>query len=69
VSYDHSGKYFFTGNFTVEISDHGKYHFRDLREKLSVVAKEHPQGFREGENKLAMRKTQQDLLSNSTIFR
>jgi len=27
------------------------------------VAKEHPQGFREGENKLAMRNTQQDFLS------
>ena len=62
VCYDHSSAYFFTGNLPIEIADHGEYHFRNFREKLSVVAEEHPQGFQEGEYKLSMRKTQQDFL-------
>ena len=62
VGYDHSGVYFFTGNFPVEIADHGEYHFRNFREKFSVVAKEHSQGFRKGEDELSMRKTEEDLL-------
>jgi hypothetical protein len=46
MGYDHSSDYFFTGNFPVEIADHGEYHFRNLREEPSVVTEEHPQAFR-----------------------
>jgi hypothetical protein len=42
VGYDHSCTYFLTSNFPVEIDYYGEYHFRDFREKLSVVAEEHP---------------------------
>jgi len=48
-------------SISVEIADHGEYHFRNFHEKLSAVAEKHPQGFREGEDELSMRKTQQDL--------
>jgi hypothetical protein len=50
TSYDHSGAYLFTGNFPVEIADHGKYYFRYFREKSSVVAEEYPQRFKKGGN-------------------
>ena len=53
---DHSGVYLFTGNFPVEIADHGEYHFRNFREEPSVVAEKHPQGLRKSENELPMRK-------------
>jgi hypothetical protein len=39
---DHTSDYFFTGNFPVDIAYHGEYHFRDFREKLSIVTEEHP---------------------------
>ena len=62
VGDDHASMNFFTGNFPVEIADHGEYHFRNFREKLSVVEEEHTKGFWEGKDKLAMRKAQQDFL-------
>ncbi len=62
VGYDHSGTYLFAGNFPVEIADHGEYHFRNFRKKLSVVEEEHSHGIREGEGELSVRKTQQDFL-------
>jgi hypothetical protein len=45
MSYDHAGAYLFTGNFPVEIADHGEYYLQNFREKPSVVAKGNPQGF------------------------
>lgn len=62
VCYDHSSVYLSTCNFPVEIHYHGEYHFRNFRKKLPVVAKEHPQGFRKGEDELSMRKTEEDFL-------
>jgi len=62
VGDDHTGAYFFTGDFPVEIAYHGKYHFRNFREELSVVTKEHPQSFRKCKDELSMGKAQQDFL-------
>jgi len=63
MSYDHPSVYLFTDSFPVEIADHGEYHFRNFREEPSVMAEEHPQGFRKGEDELSMRKTGEDLLT------
>ena len=57
VGYDHTDVYLFTGNFPVKIADHGEYHFRNFREESSVMAEEHPQGFRKSEDELSIRKT------------
>jgi len=54
VCYNHTRAYFFTGNFSVEIAYHGKYHFRYYRKKLSIVAEEHPQDFWECKDKLTV---------------
>jgi hypothetical protein len=62
MSYDYSGVYLFTGNFPVEIADHGEYHFRNFREESSVMAEEHPQGFRKSEDELSMGKTEEYFL-------
>jgi len=59
---NHSGVYFTTGNCPVEIADHGEYHFRNFCEELSVVAEEHPQGFRECKDELTMWKTEEYFL-------
>jgi len=52
---DHCGVYLFPGKFMVKIIDYGEYHFQYLREETSVVAKEHPQSFRKGEDELSVR--------------
>jgi hypothetical protein len=62
VGYDYPGVYLFTGNFPVEIADHGEYHFQNFSEKPSVVAEEHPQGFWKSEDELSMEKTEEYFL-------
>jgi hypothetical protein len=63
MSYDHAGAYLFTGNFPVEIADHGEYYLQNFREKPSVVAKGHPQGFWKSEDELSMGKAEEYFLT------